>query len=128
MFQPLCPSNFFKYCTVIRNSVFSDMKNTFVHTGIPTHTFEVITARSWVQIWYGIAIFKVKKGHIGGSFSCLDILVSIYHSNILRSARNENVLEYSVFGTMRIKNVKALDLRCTKFGEFFREKFMSKMK
>jgi transketolase len=28
------------------------------------------------------AIFKVKKGHIGGSFSCIDILVCIYISNI----------------------------------------------
>jgi len=28
------------------------------------------------------AIFRVKKGHIGGSFSCLDILISIYISNI----------------------------------------------
>jgi transketolase len=27
-------------------------------------------------------IFKVKKGHIGGSFSCIDILVCIYISNI----------------------------------------------
>ena len=27
-------------------------------------------------------IFIVKKGHIGGSFSCLDILVCLYASNI----------------------------------------------
>ena len=27
-------------------------------------------------------IFKVKKGHIGGSYSCLDILLSLYCSNI----------------------------------------------
>lgn len=29
-------------------------------------------------------IFKVKKGHIGGSFSCLDILVCIYLSKIFK--------------------------------------------
>jgi transketolase len=27
-------------------------------------------------------IFRVKKGHIGGSFSCVDILICIYFSNI----------------------------------------------
>ena len=36
-------------------------------------------------------IFKVKKGHIGGSFSCLDILVSIYHSNIFNLKRSNFV-------------------------------------
>jgi transketolase len=30
------------------------------------------------------AIFKAKKGHIGGSFSCIDILVSIYLTKIFR--------------------------------------------
>ena len=32
-------------------------------------------------------IFKVKKGHIGGSFSCLDILVSIYISKIFNFSK-----------------------------------------
>ena len=36
-------------------------------------------------------IFKAKKGHIGGSFSCLDILVSIYHSNIFNLKKNNFV-------------------------------------
>ena len=38
------------------------------------------------------AIFKVKKGHIGGSFSCLDILVSIYHSNLFK-LRKKNFIK-----------------------------------
>lgn len=33
-------------------------------------------------------IFRVKKGHIGGSFSCLDILVCIYFSKIFRLTKN----------------------------------------
>ena len=36
-------------------------------------------------------IFRVKKGHIGGSFSCLDILVSIYHTNIFNLKKNNFV-------------------------------------
>jgi transketolase len=34
------------------------------------------------------AIFKVKKGHIGGSFSCLDIIICIYLSKIFKFTKN----------------------------------------
>ena len=34
------------------------------------------------------AIFKVKKGHIGGSFSCLDIIICIYLSKIFKLTKN----------------------------------------
>lgn len=32
-------------------------------------------------------IFRVKKGHIGGSFSCIDILICIYISNIFNFSK-----------------------------------------
>ena len=38
-------------------------------------------------------IFKVKKGHIGGSFSCLDILLSIYYSNIFKLKKKNFIKE-----------------------------------
>ena len=34
------------------------------------------------------AIVSSKKGHIGGAFSCTDILVTLYHGNILRFDSN----------------------------------------
>ncbi len=33
-------------------------------------------------------IFRVKKGHIGGSFSCLDIIICIYLSKIFKLTKN----------------------------------------
>ena len=42
-------------------------------------------------------IFKAKKGHIGGSFSCLDILVSIYHSNIFNLKKNNFVKKTMIY-------------------------------
>ena len=33
-------------------------------------------------------IFRVKKGHIGGSFSCLDIIICIYFSKIFKLTKN----------------------------------------
>ena len=42
-------------------------------------------------------IFKAKKGHIGGSFSCLDILVSLYVSNIFNLSKNDFVKKKNDF-------------------------------
>ena len=43
-------------------------------------------------------IFKVKKGHIGGSYSCLDILLSLYCSNIFKlNKKNYQYLNNDTF-------------------------------
>jgi transketolase len=43
-------------------------------------------------------IVSAKKGHIGGAFSCTDILVSLYYGNILRyDAKNPNWSERDRF-------------------------------
>ena len=41
------------------------------------------------------AIYKAKKGHIGGSYSIVDILVALFYGGILKFDQNENALNAS---------------------------------
>lgn len=74
-------------------------------------------------------IFKVKKGHIGGSYSCLDILLSLYCSNIFKlNKKNYQYLNNDTFILSKGHSAIALYsvLEFKKFSRSFKLKNLHK--
>lgn len=64
--------------TLLNQSVTSNKKR------LDNSTFALSEKARWVRLQVLEKIFKTGKGHIGGTFSCIDLLVALYYSGNLK--------------------------------------------
>ena len=59
---------------------------------------ELKSKSAWVRLQVLSSVEKAKKGHLGGTFSCVDLLVALYYANILNiTAQNVNMMDRNKF-------------------------------